>query len=257
MSNTSYRQYEWSSSPGDSRITWAVQTLILANVITFAAQLVIDIPFGGPRLGIPGAAVAEWLGLHFQASEVARGYLWQPFTYMFLHGGLMHLAGNMLWLYFFGPDVERILGSRQFCWFYVICGAAGVLINFAPIMTLQTNTVVGASGAVMGVLVAYAMTNPERQFFFFPFPFPINARAMVAIVVAMNIVSALSGTTTSVATHFGGMAVGAAYMKYVPVLRAWQAKRERAARPKSEPDDKIGEAVDNIFKFDSKKSRRK
>jgi membrane associated rhomboid family serine protease len=254
MSNTYYRSSGASTSPGDSRITWAVQTLILANIIAFAVQLVLDIPFGGLAIRTPGGFVAEYL--FFVPSEFLQGYLWQPFTYMFLHGGLMHVTINMLWLYMFGPEVERVLGSRQFFRFYFICGALGVLVNLLPIINPR-GSVVGASGAVMGVLVAYAMANPERQFYFFPFPFPINARAMVLIIIAMNIFSGLSGDSTSVATHFGGMAVGAAYMKFIPALRAWQNQRNRPGQPKRDPLDEVGEAVNNIFKFDNKRSRRK
>lgn len=254
MSSTIHRGFGSSSSPGEHRITWAVQTLILANIVVFAAQLILDIPFGGPELRTPGGLVVSYL--FFVPSDFLRGYLWQPFTYMFLHGGLMHVTINMLWLYMFGPDVERALGSRQFFRFYFICGAVGVLINLLPIVNPMTS-VVGASGAVMGVLVAYAMANPERQFYFFPFPFPINARAMVLIVIAMNIFSGFSGDSTSVATHFGGMAVGAAYMKFIPALRAWQNERDRPGQPKRDPLDEVGEAVNNIFKFDKKRTPRK
>jgi len=243
-----------ASSAGDSRITWAVQTLILANIIVFAAQLILDVVFGGVALRVPpgGFPVAY---LAFDSAAFVRGFVWQPVTYMFLHGGLMHVTMNMLWLYMFGPEVERVLGSRQFLRFYFICGALGVLVNLTPLVS--ASIVVGASGAVMGVLVAYAMTNPERQFYFFPFPFPINARGMVVIVIAMDIFSGLSGGTTSVATHFGGMAVGWAYMKFIPMLRTWQNQRDRPGQPKRDPLDEVGEAVNNIFKFDNKRSRRK
>lgn len=266
MSNT-YYQHEWSYSPRDSRITWAVQTLILANVIVFAGQLLVDmacrgipgmggIP-GAPGYGIPGGQFLGWLS--FRTTDVMhRGWLWQLITYMFLHGGLMHVSVNMLWLFVFGPDVERLLGSRQFLGFYFLCGAVGVLANFIPAAWYnRPYEVIGASGAVMGVLIAYAVANPERQFYFFPFPFPINARAIVFIVIAVNIVTAMSGGTTSVATHFGGMVVGYAYMKLVPIWHAWQNQRDRLSRPKRDPLDEIGEAVDNIFKFDRKRTRRK
>jgi membrane associated rhomboid family serine protease len=121
--------------------------------------------------------------------------------------------------------------------------------------------VIGASGAVMGVLVAFAMANPEREFFLFPLPFRINARGLVMIVVAFNLVSALLGaldpgaqTRTSVATHFGGMLAGYALMKAVPVFRRWQdARRRKTGRSAASIED----AVNNIFKFDEARRKRR
>ncbi len=241
------------------RITYAVQRLILINSAIFAIQLLLDIPFGMPLFGgegvsPPGGNIVVWFG--FQPFAFMHGLLWKPITYMFLHGGLMHLFLNMLWLFFFGPEVERTLGTRQFIRFYFICGMFGVLFTFFPMLfgRGENVSVFGASGAIMGVMVAYAMINPEREFFLFPLPIPLNARALVIIIVAMNILSAWQGGTTSVATHLGGMAVGYAYMKLIPEIRKWQRMKWRNAKAKSaqnrEPVDAVGEAVDNIFKFE-------
>ncbi|NIA15605.1 MAG: rhomboid family intramembrane serine protease, partial [Nitrospiraceae bacterium] len=172
----SYTQYERVRFGADSRVTHAVQRLILLTCATFALQLILDIPFGRPlRIGAgaaPGGFISSWLA--FQPSTVVRGALWKPFTYLFLHGGLMHLFFNMLWLFFFGPDVERALGTRQFYRFYFVCGALGVFATFLTLGgRLAEVSVVGASGAVMGMMVAFAMVNPERQFFLFPLPVPV------------------------------------------------------------------------------------
>ena len=243
-----------------ARITWAVQRLILANTLIFAIQLLLDIPLGGSALragGLmpPGGALHQWLA--FQPSVFALGALWKPFTYMFLHAGLLHLFLNMLWLFFFGPDVERALGTRQFVRFYLLCGALGVLATFAPTaVTGASISVTGASGAVMGIMVAFAVINPERQFFLFPFAIPINARALVIIVIAMNVLSALQPGNTSVATHFGGMLVGFGYMKLVPRVRRWQLSRRRGNGATEDPMEAAKEAVDNIFKFEERKRRR-
>lgn len=246
----------------DLRITRAVQQLILFNAAIFAVQLVLDIPFGHHALSAPpGGPTAFWFS--FQPLSFLTGFLWQPFTYIFLHGNLTHLFFNMLWLYFFGPDVERVLGTRQFVVFFLICGAVGVMATFVPLflglalplIEARNVSVSGASGAVMGVLIAFAMVNPHRQFFMFPIPVPINARILVAIVVVINILNATPGNPTSVATHFGGMAVGYAYMKLIPIFRDrqrsyWQKMRDRAQNPKK---DTTGEQVDNIFRFDNHK----
>jgi len=248
-----------SSGFGNTRITWAVQRLILANIIIFALQLATDplLNLFGIRTPYPGGGLTPWLGFQ-QPNFLTNGMIWTPFTYQFLHNGLMHLFMNMLWLFFFGPEVERLLGTRPFFRFYLFCGAGGVLATLLPYaMQAEVTNVVGASGAVMGVLVAFAMIEPDRQFFLFPFPWPVNARALVLIVVVMNVIYSLSDSPVSVMTHFGGMFMGFLYMKALPLLNNYRReKRRKATRPKKpKGSDKVGEAVDNIFKFDDRKRR--
>ncbi len=251
------------------RITWAVQRLIVANAVVFAVQLLADPiqAFLLPQYWTgypPGGLLTTSLG--FQPDLFLSGHLWKPFTYQFLHAGLLHLFLNMLWLFFFGPDVERSLGTRQFFRFYIFCGALGVMATMLPFaLRGDAPSVSGASGAVMGVMVAFAMIEPDRQFFLFPLPVPINARALVLIVVVMNIISALGESSVSVATHFGGMACGYAYMKLLPTFLGWQRERRRQARDrrtggdrgrKGDPDyDEVGKMVDNIFRFEDHDDR--
>lgn len=257
-----YQYYQERPSFGMPRITWAVQRLILLNIIVFAGQLIL-----GPVQtwlfarygwgGYAGGFVNAIFG--FQPHLFLRGYLYKPFTYQFLHGGLMHLGMNMMWLFFFGPDVERTLGTRQFYRFYILCGAVSVLATLFPYFLAGADpSVTGASGAVMGVLVAFAVIEPDRQFFLFPIPAPITARFLVFIVVIMNIITALSDNSpVSVTTHFGGMAFGFAYIRLLPRFNAWQRERRRnisEGGPKSTAD-RIGEAVDNIFKFEKREKK--
>lgn len=247
-----------SSGLGSPRITWAVQRLMLANIVIFALQLATDPLLAA--LGVPrpyyGGGASLFFG--FYQPTFFAGFVWSPFTYQFLHNGLMHLFMNMLWLFFFGPDVERVLGTRPFFRFYLFCGAAGVLATIIPYIAQGNATnVVGASGAVMGVMVAFAMIEPDRQFFLFPFPWPINARALVLIVVIVNIIYALGDSPVSVMTHFGGMFMGYLYMKALPLLLSYKREKRRKEvlrkEKKKRPNDKVGEAVDNIFKFDDRK----
>jgi membrane associated rhomboid family serine protease len=253
-------QQDYSFQPFRERITWAVQTLILANVIIFAAQLLLDIPLGTFPPRPPGGEFLTRI-LGFNPRDFLGLFLWQPFSYMFLHAGLLHLFMNMLWLYIFGPEVERLLGTRLFFRFYVACGALGVLATFIPYAYALATTegmvsapsVIGASGATMGVLIAFAMINPERQFFLFPLPVPINARFMVIIVIALNLLQARGGGNVSVSTHFGGMAVGYLLMKFIPRYRSWQNERRQHRKPPKGKGDDVGKAVDNIFRFDDRK----
>ena len=252
--------YEPQYAPKRERVTWAVQRLILVNALVFVAQLAIDIPLGyqvseAHRFAPPGGVASGLLA--FQPHLFMSGLVWKAFTYQFLHGGLMHLFMNMLWLFFFGPQVERALGTREFFRFYLICGTVAVLATVLPWLAWGRQvSVTGASGAVMALLVAFAMINPERQFYLFPLPVPINARAMVIIVIVMNVFWGMGrNSTTSVATHFGGMAVGYLYMKTVPVFRRWQLEQRRRHSAREESVDPAGDMVDNVFKFENHKRR--
>jgi membrane associated rhomboid family serine protease len=227
------------------------------NVLIFALQLLVDIPFGDfpPVPGRPGGFAVGLLS--FVPSSFFKGCIWQPLTYQFLHAGLLHLFMNMLWLYFFGPHVERALGTRQFFRFYILCGALAVLATVLPWRLLGSDvSVTGASGAVMAVLVAYAVISPDRQFFVFPLPQPITARALVIIVIVMNVFFGVGNSgDTSVATHLGGMAVGYLYMKGVPAFRRWRLELKRRGQGLRNDVDVIGEMVDNIFRFEGRKRR--
>ncbi len=260
MTSYSYN-YEYRMAPPGGRITWAVQRLLLLTTALFAVQLVVHM-FEPMATGIaqpyaaPGLEVLRWFA--FDSQEFPRNWqVWQPLTYMFLHGGLLHLFGNMLWLYVFGPEVERVLGTRQFLRFYLIVGALAVLATLLTPRGWNSGTVIGASGATMGVLVAFAVVNPDRELMLFPIPIRLTARALVLIVIALNIMSAFGQSGTSVATHFGGLAVGYVYMKVIPKWRRLRRRMRRGPGAAQKPVDAVGEAVDNIFSYEKEKRRRK
>lgn len=240
------------------RVTWAVQRLILLNAALFTLQLLImplEVWLQSPRL-----SMLHWFGFH--PGMFYRGFVWTPLTYQFLHGGLMHLFMNMLWLFVFGPEVERVLGSRQFVRFYLACGGLGVLATVLPyLLTGEYSTVIGASGATMGILVAFAMIDPDRKFYMFPLPVPLTATWLVILVVLFNILGLRYGTQNiSIETHFGGMITGGLLMKGIPMFNQWRRKQQFYKDQSQKPSDsdtdatsKIGEAVDNIFQFKDKK----
>jgi membrane associated rhomboid family serine protease len=154
--------------------------------------------------------------LSLYAAGVIHGfYIWQLFTYMFLHGGITHLLFNMLTLWFFGTQLERDWGTRRFLKYYFLCGiAAGVcvlLVNMA-IGDWATPTI-GASGAIFGVLVAFGVLYPN-QTVLMNFLFPIKAKYMVIIYAAIELLLTF-GPNTGVSTiaHLGGMAFGYVYLK--------------------------------------------
>ncbi len=240
------------------RITWGVQRIILIMTGVFVAQLIVEVFLGQTpaALGMgaaPGGIITEWLA--FDTGAAWR--VWTPFTYMALHASLMHLFGNMLPLYFFGPEVERTLGTRNFIFFFMLCGGISVLSELAIAMGAGDRSVVGASGAAMGVLVGYAYLAPNTPVMLFPLPIPFTAKGLVIIFIVLNLLNALSlqGGRESWSTHLTGMAVGYLYMRFVPELRKfnWRppniipfTKRRKAPK---EDLEKVGEAVDNIFDF--------
>lgn len=202
-------------------ITRGVRTLIIINFVVFLVELLLGLLLSVigtfvphpmlnffPSIGI----ITQIVG--FNIPIFLSGALWQPVTYMFLHANLIHLFFNMLWLYFFGPEVELYFSRKRFFVFYIFTGAVAVLFNFIPyVLQGYQPPVIGASGAIMGVLVAFAFINPEREFFLFPFPVPINARGIVFVVILMNLFYAFGESYQSVITHFAGMGIGYLYVK--------------------------------------------
>jgi membrane associated rhomboid family serine protease len=227
-----YYRFEWRYSGGDfslsTLLTPGVRSLILWNTGIFAVTLILE-----PLL----AALSDFWGIDlvpaklfgFQPAALLQGYVWKLLTYGFVHAFLSHLFFNMLWLYFFGPEVERALGTRIFIRFYLLAVVLSVLATLPGYFIFHHPTsVVGSSGAVMAVLVAFATLNPYREFVLFPLPIPINAMGIVLLVIVLNLISALNGDNTSVETHFGGMLFGYLFMKGLPRYRAWQRERLRS-----------------------------
>jgi len=141
-------------------------------------------------------------------------FIWQLFTYMFLHGGIGHLLFNMLALWMFGTPLEQDWGTRRFLKYYFICGVgAGVcdtLVNVA--LGSRTHTI-GASGALYGLLLAFGVLYPETRVLM-NFLFPIKAKYLVVIYGAIALLSALGENSgVSNVAHLGGMLFGYVYLK--------------------------------------------
>jgi membrane associated rhomboid family serine protease len=136
---------------------------------------------------------------------------WTLLTYMFAHGGFMHLFFNMLGLFFFGPPLEARWGSKEFLKFYLICGLGGAALSFV----FMDNPVIGASAAVYGVMLAFAMNWPDMPIYIWGI-FPVPAKFLVLILALFSFVSAFSGSGGNVAhfAHLGGFAAAWLYLKY-------------------------------------------
>jgi len=197
--------YISSYSFGPGAVSTAVKYLIAANVGVFLLQFFF-------------APITEYLGLH-PADVVGRFWIWQLGTYMFLHAGVFHIVFNMLALWMFGTELEHRWGTRFFVKFYAVTGiGAGVLtvlfslLPIVPAARLYMANIIGASGAIFGLLIAYAIYFPERQIIYLVFPIP--SRVFVAIVGGISLLSSFgdSGGVAAV-THLGGLAVGYVYLK--------------------------------------------
>lgn len=142
---------------------------------------------------------------------------WTFLTYQFVHGSVLHLALNMMALYVFGTPVENRLGGRQFLTYYLVCGIGAALVSVAlAAVHFNASPMVGASGAVMGVAVAFAMLWPDAEILIFPIPVPIRARVLVVLYAVGEVVMSLLWTQDGVAhpAHVGGLLTGYLYFKF-------------------------------------------
>jgi membrane associated rhomboid family serine protease len=164
--------------------------------------------------------------------DPARGLTapWSLFTYMFVHGGLLHLATNMLALYLFGTPVEARMGSRAFLFYYLYCGVGAAV--FALLLGLITQLVpfVGASGAVMGVALAFAAYWPDAEVIVFPIPIAIKARTLVLVLAVMDLVFArITADGVAHEAHLGGLLFGWLYFKGTALRERRPAPQVRKA----------------------------
>jgi len=188
------------------KLTPVVKWLLIINIGVFLAAILIK------PLGI---FIYEWFEL--DARSLGRALqVWRLISYQFLHdpGWYWHIFLNMLGLFFLGPTLERHWGSRRFLPFYLGCGVAGALfymllvgVGFLPPIPM-----VGASGAILGMLAACAILFPQFVVFIFIFPVPIRIAAIGFAAIYFLIVITRGGNAGGHAAHLAGMAAGAAYV---------------------------------------------
>lgn len=163
---------------------------------------------------------------------------WTPITYMFLHGGLGHLFFNMLALFFFGPRLEERLGARSFLALYFLSGLGGALGSF---LFSFGSAVIGASGAVFGVLLGFAWFWPREQILIWGV-LPVESRWLVAFMAVISLWSGITGTQAGTAhfAHLGGFAAGGAYLWWKrryksKAKREWEKKAKVGGGPSRSP----------------------
>jgi membrane associated rhomboid family serine protease len=191
---------------------WVVR-LIVANLVVFGVGILI-----GPEV------IIRWLS--FRPAEVLTRP-WGVATYMFVHGGFLHLFFNLLVLFFFGPPLESKWGSNEFLKFYVLCGLGGAVLS----LFFSDAAIIGASAAVYGVMLAFAMNWPDAPILIWGI-LPVKAKWMVAGLTVLAVLSAAGGAQQGIAhfAHLGGLIVAYLYLKL-----DWRTPRLDGFRHRSGP----------------------
>ncbi|MGB7752688.1 MAG: rhomboid family intramembrane serine protease [Candidatus Acidiferrales bacterium] len=235
----------------------AIKRICIVCVSVFLAQELSQLVFKAPGWNF----WLQWFGL--VPHEVTHGFVWQLFTYIFLHGGIGHILFNLLYLCMFGADLERAWGSRKFYTYFFICGVGAGVINVIVKTIMDPHgqgsawvPTIGASGAIYGVLLAVAVIMPHRQVWVFPLPVTVSMRVFVIVMGAIEFFGTIGagGDNVSHVCHLGGMLVGYIYLRrgsYGYSLRNyfsdWKRKRlkrkfevyvrDHQDKPPSNPDN--------------------
>lgn len=231
--NTRRIQFDWRGF-----ITPGVKLLVVACTGVFLVQTLVGL------LAPPWVTgwLLKWFAL-IPMGVMPGLRIWQPFTYIFLHGGLFHLLINMLMLWMFGRELELVWGKRRFLNYFFMCGIGAGLINVLvksiPMLWGRgpsSSATIGASGAIFGILIANAILFPDRRIWLIPLPITIPMRPYVAVMGAIEFFSTLGagGDNISHICHLGGMLVGWLYLRRGSFLynvrntvSDWQYKRNR------------------------------
>ncbi|HYG99493.1 MAG TPA: rhomboid family intramembrane serine protease [Terriglobales bacterium] len=210
-------------SLGFPPFTRVIKWLIIINASIYLLMLIV----GGVAPQVAGF-IQGYGGL--VPAAVTQGWIWQLVTYLFLHSGLFHILFNMLTLWMFGSALESTWGDKQFLEFYFFCGIGAAFVTIAVAYaalfpTLQflglspLTLTIGASGAIYGVMVAFAMLYGDQEFMMFPLPFTIRAKYLVAILIFISLAQALGGSrgqTVAQFAHLGGAFFGWIYIRFLP-----------------------------------------
>ena len=199
------REFSYAFGPGP--LSRAIKAIVIVNVVMFLLTYLLPSQLS--------AVIVDLLGL--RPSDVLHGWIWQLVTYMFLHGGLAHILFNMLALWMFGTELERLWGTPAFVRYYFTCGVAAavttVVIAILPFaftarLAYLGSNIIGASGAIYGLLLAYGLTFPNRPIYMY-LVFPIPAKYFVMIMGCIELLLS-TGDSGGVAhvTHLGGLVAG-------------------------------------------------
>lgn len=207
------------------RLTPVVRNLIIINVIVFVLQMIAPQVDIGGCFGATGAlsqdAVTAYMALFNVRTDCFKPY--QLFTYMFAHGGFSHIFFNMLSLAFMGPILESFWGQKKFLLYYLITGIGAAVFSVAIDLIFGggAGSMLGASGAIYGLLMAFGMIFPNMEVQLLIPPVPIKAKYLVFLLGGLTFLMDRSGNVAHFA-HLGGVVVG------FIVVRAWRDQGGRS-----------------------------
>jgi len=206
--NDSQPQYAPQMNMGLPSITPAVKWLLIINIVVFILDFLTS------AASSAGLTIFQRFFALIPATPALTLQLWRLITYQFLHGGMWHIIFNMLGVLFLGPPLERTWGTRKFLMFYLSCGVAGGAFYILLVLTgfLIPLPMIGASGAVLGILTACAILFPHFVVFFFFFPVPIRVAAIILILIASFSLLSKGANAGGEACHLAGIVAGALYV---------------------------------------------
>lgn len=209
-------------------VTPWVGRLLVANLIAFLLQWTV---FWAHYIDLFGfSPLAVW------------SRPWTLITYQFVHENILHLAFNLVALFFFGPPVEARLGGRRFLGFYLLCGLGGAALAGLLSQAFPFTALVGASAAVLGVAVAFAWYWPDAPVMVFPFPEPFAAKWLVTFYIAISLALVWISSKTGIShlAHLGGIGTALLLLKSAD----WRSSRhERQLRKSVLPDTGVKAAA--------------
>jgi membrane associated rhomboid family serine protease len=210
-------------------ITPTIKTLMIINVAVFLFLMVPSITENGAQLV---SMLTIVLGM--TPSVFWKEYtVWMPFTYLFLHGGFFHLAMNMMVLWMFGGEVEKVFGAKRFLTYYFFCGVgSGLLV--AALQSGSGTPTIGASGAIYGLLLAYGMFFPNRIIYVY-MVLPVKAKWLVIGTAVIVLLSALSTPNSAIShiAHLGGFLFGFLFIKWGKIKAFLPGLFTKTKRPKA------------------------
>ena len=246
--NNSYRPFG-----GFSVFPPVIKNLMIINVVVFFIQMIAN------NLMLGGKPLWYVLNMWFALNPISEGFnfqIWQLITYQFMHGGFSHILFNMFALWMFGMEIENIWGSKKFLIYYLICGiAAGLAQLFiAPLYSTPAVTI-GASGAIFGVMIAFAMLFPDRHIFLY-FLIPIRAKYLIGFLFILEIFwIGDAGSNVAHLAHLGGALAGFLFIMFdksidVPLKRMLNISGHRRNNTFNNPfgglSDKFKRRTQNI-----------
>ncbi len=200
--------YKPSGMGGFSYFPPVLKILLMINVAVFFIQMLFDnVMFGG----YPGAYILNRyfalnpIGGFDQAGFSYNFQVWQLITYQFMHGSFSHILFNMFMLWMFGMEIENIMGSKKFLIFYLLSGVGAGLLQIlaSPFLESTLAPTIGASGAVYGVMIAFAMFFPDRYIFLY-FLIPVKAKYLIAFLIVFEFLSINTSGFVAHLAHIGG-----------------------------------------------------